>query len=298
MRRAWKVVLALFVVILLLAGGAVAYVSWRSADSLVHPARAHATRTPADAGPSYEAVGFAATDGVRLAGWWIPAEHARGTVVFLHGYGESKAQALAYAPFLHNASYNVLAFDFRAHGESAGDHTTVGADEVRDVEGAWAWMRERGIDRGHVALMGLSMGAATAINAAPALPGLRAVVDDSGFATLDNIASHSITHFTDLPQYPFGPLAVLFASRMVHQDIGENQPVRAVRGVHAPVLVIQGGRDDIAFPDVDGRAVFDAAPKGSQWLLEPAASHVGAHAANAARYEASVLAFLEAAMVG
>src|SRR5581483_5282288 len=145
-------------------------------------------------------------------------------------------------------------------------------DEVKDVDAAWGWLASRGdVPMGHVALLGLSMGAAAAINAAEDLP-VRAVVDDSGFATLENIASHSITHFTHLPKYPFGPLAVFFASR----------------------LVLEGGSDDIALPDADGRAVFDAAPPGSQWLLEPKAYHVGSHGADPAGYEAKVIAFLDA----
>jgi pimeloyl-ACP methyl ester carboxylesterase len=64
--------------------------------------------------------------------------------------------------------------------------------------------------------------------------------------------------------------------------------------LHVPVLVIQGGRDDIAFPDADGEAMLHAAPAGSQWLFEPAASHVGAHAVDPSGYEAKVVAFLDA----
>lgn len=295
MRRLWKVALALAAALLVVSGGAVAYVSWRSAESLLHPARDVPPYTPASVGLAYDRVAFAATDGVPLVGWWMPASQPRGTIIFLHGYGDSKNQSLAYAPFLHDAGFNVLAFDFRAHGESGGDHTTVGEDEVRDVDGAWAWLAAHGGTQ-HVALLGLSMGAATAVNAAGGLPGVRAIVDDSGFATLDNIASHSITHFTHLPKYPFGPLAVFFASRMVHEDIALDQPVKSAREIHAPVLVIQGGQDDIALPDADGRAVLAAAPAGSQWLFEPTAYHVGAHGVDLAGYEAKVIAFLDAAM--
>lgn len=296
MRLLWKLLAGLVAALLVVAGGAVAFVSWRSAESLVHPARVAPSATPADVGLAYERVTFASADGIPLVGWWMPAPHAKGTVIVLHGYGESKNQSLAYAPFLHDAGYDVLAFDFRAHGESGGDHTTVGLDEVRDVQAAWAWLQSRpDVNVNRVALMGFSMGAATALNAATVLPA-RAVVDDSGFATLENIASHSITHFTHLPKYPFGPLAVFFASRMVHEDIALDQPVKSAREIHAPVLVIQGGQDDIALPDADGRAVLAAAPAGSQWLFEPTAYHVGAHGVDLAGYEAKVIAFLDAAM--
>src|SRR5207248_1416848 len=97
-------------------------------------------------------------------------------------------------------SFDVLAFDFRAHGESQGDHTTVGYDEARDVDAAVSFAAQR--DPQNVALLGLSMGGAAGLNAAPDLPAVRAVVTDSAFATLDDIAANSITHFTHLPKYP------------------------------------------------------------------------------------------------
>lgn len=290
MRRWARWLLGVAVAGLVLYSAFVGYVSWRSAESLVHPSRPGATWTPEDVGLAFERVDLQAEDGVRLAAWWMPAEAtSRGAVVFLHGYGDSKNQSLAYAPFLHAAGYDVLAFDFRAHGESDGAFTTVGLDEVRDAQAAIAYAKSRDGDR--VALLGLSMGGATAINAA-ALESVDAVVADSAFATLQNIASNSITHFTDLPKYPYGPVAVFLAARMVHRDIAENQPVRAASALDEPLFVIQGEDDDIAFPDEDGRAIADAA-RADYWLV-PGASHVGAHAIAKDEYERRVVAFLDA----
>ena len=281
--------------LVLLAGAAVAYVSWRSADELVHPERSLPATTPADAGLAYERVTFDSADGIPLVGWWMPAgADAAGTVVFLHGYGDGKHQSLRLAPALHDAGYHVLAFDFRAHGESGGAHTTVGLDETRDVAGALAWLAQQpGADAERVALVGFSMGAAAALNAAASLPEVDALVSDSGFATLENVASNSITHFTGLPKYPFGPLSVLFAGWMVGRDVAENAPARAAASLDVPVLVVQGEADTIAFPEDDGAAIFRAAPAGSLLWLVPGASHVGAVEAEPAEYATRVVAFLD-----
>ncbi|HWH09417.1 MAG TPA: alpha/beta fold hydrolase, partial [Candidatus Thermoplasmatota archaeon] len=128
MRRGLRWLLAALLTLGVLYGAFVGYVSWRSAESLVHPARPASSWTPADAGLAFEPLALTTSDGVALAGWWMPADEARGTVVFLHGYGDSKNQSLAYAPFLLRAGYHVLAFDFRAHGASGGSFTTVGLD--------------------------------------------------------------------------------------------------------------------------------------------------------------------------
>lgn len=297
MHRALRWSLILLLVATLLYGGFVGYVSWKSAESLVHPDRPTFSYVPTDYGLAYESVNFTTSDGLRLSGWWMPAVTAPnasakvGTVIFLHGYGESKNQSLLFATFLHNDSLNVLAFDFRAHGDSQGDHTTVGLDEVRDVQAAFAYVGTRA-DPARVALFGLSMGAATGINAAAQLPQVRAVVSDSSFATLQNIAANSITHFTHLPKYPYGPVAVFFASRIVHEDIDQNAPVRAIATVKVPVLLIQGGQDDIAIAKSDGEALHAADATSEYWFV-PAAAHVKAHTVAHDEYEARVVAFLD-----
>ena len=287
--------LAFALAVLLLCAG-IAYASWRSADELVHPARRPIATTPASVGLAYENVTLRSDAGA-LSAWWIPAESPKGVVVFLHGYGDNKAQAVPLARALYEANYTLLALDLRAHGESDGDFTTVGMDEVRDVEAAIAYARVRDpVSSERLALFGWSMGAATAINAAARAPEVDAVVADSAFATLENIASNSIQHFTDLPKYPFGPLSVVFAGWMVDRDVGDNAPLRALADVRAPVLVIQGAEDTIALPDEDGRALAAAAPAGSElWVVEGAA-HVSAHGVARDEYEGRVTAFLDAVL--
>jgi hypothetical protein len=74
----------------------------------------------------YEEVYFAATDGTKLSGWWIPAKGAERTVLLCHGLGANKLNQLHMARRLHEAGYNVLTFDFRAHGESGGQFSSFG----------------------------------------------------------------------------------------------------------------------------------------------------------------------------
>ena len=297
--RRWVKWAALALALVLLGYAAfVSYVSWRSAESLIHPERERSDETPATFGLAYENVTFPTEDGLSLRGWWMPERGPghNGTVVFLHGYGDSKAQALEVAPFLLNASYDVLAFDFRAHGESDGDATTVGLVEAEDVRAAIRHLQQRpDADADRIALLGFSMGAAAGLNAAVTLPEVDAIVSDSGFATLTNIASNSITHFTGLPKYPYGPLAVLFAGWMVGHDVGDNRPMDAARALHAPVLVIQGADDTITFPDDDGETLRAAsAASGSVYWLVPGAKHVQAVRVAPDEYAERVVAFLGA----
>ena len=66
---------------------------------------------------------------------------------------------------IHDAGYNVLMFNMRAHGTSDGKHVTFGVFEKEDLLGAIDFLRaEKGVE--HVAILGMSMGAGVAMIAA------------------------------------------------------------------------------------------------------------------------------------
>lgn len=271
------------------------YVSWRAAVGLVRPAREVDAAAPSDVGLPFERVDLRATDGTPLAGWWMPARDARGVVLFLHGYGASKAQALEVAPFLHRAGYHVLAYDARAHGESGGDVTTVGLRESADVDVALGWVAGRPEARAlPVAFFGWSMGGVTALHAAAGREGVCAVVIDSTFASLRELTSARIHDLTGLPRWPHGWLSLAFASRIAKADVSENEPLRAAAQVRAPLLVIQGSLDDTVEPG-DGARLAEAAPRAELWLCD-GAPHVGVHALEPEAYEARVLDLLQRGM--
>lgn len=273
--------------------------SYMAADRLVHPPRDLPAATPAHRGVPYEDVSLLTDDGLRLAAWWMPASTGMplGSVVFLHGYGASKAQSLAVAPFLHRAGYHVLAFDFRAHGASEGGHTTFGVDETADVRAAYAWLAQRpDVDSQRVVLFGWSMGAATALLATPGLPDVKAVVADSAFAKLDNVVSNSLASLTGLPAFPFSPLTLGFATFMTRRHVSDAAPAQAADDLARPLLIINGLSDGLVRPDVDAIELHRAAgERGELWLV-PGADHVNARRSHPQEYEHRVLAFLAASL--
>lgn len=279
-------------ILLLLAGSATVLVAYEAADRVIHPERELRRATPASRGLEFERVAFESTDGVPLVGWWMPAtEPTIGTVIFLHGYTASKSQSLSVAPFLVRNGFHVLAFDFRAHGESGGAFTSVGLLEAEDVLAAVAFAKEK--SDAPIALFGWSMGAAAALNAAPHAPDVRAVVADSAFARLTNAISNELPSATGLPRFPFVPLILLFASAMTRHSPGENEPAREAGRLERPLLVIQGERDALAHPDADGGELARAAGSWADLWLVPEAGHVDARRVDPREYERRVVAFLE-----
>src|SRR5262245_61008111 len=72
-------------------------------------------------------------DGLTLTGWIATPPEPRGTVALFHGFRRNRTQTLARIVFLLRAGWRCVAFDHRAHGESAGRTSSFGWFEARDV---------------------------------------------------------------------------------------------------------------------------------------------------------------------
>lgn len=128
---------------------------------LTHRYPQKALSSPTEFGLDFENIELVTSDHLHLRGWWIPTNDSVKTIIFLHGYAGSMDPDLKYAPAIHQAGFNILMFDFRAHGRSEGNLTTIGTLEVSDVRAAIDFALARKSEQ--VGLLGFSMGGRTAL---------------------------------------------------------------------------------------------------------------------------------------
>jgi dipeptidyl aminopeptidase/acylaminoacyl peptidase len=262
-----------------------------------HPPRYPLNVPPSDYGQHFERVSFVTEDGVPLAGWLIGPDHpGKKTpgIIICHGLGANRSDFTDLAVMLARRGYWVLAFDFRAHGESGGSRSSLGHHEQKDVLAALAFLAERpGIDRNRIGIFGFSLGGSTAILTAARTGKFAAVAADSSFTSLRDQAREAITGFYHLPSFPFVNLAVL-GYEMYFQTAVRNIAPEFVIGKIAPVPVfIIAGEGDEMIPVVNGRRLFRAAQEPKELWVIPVGGHGGTIAAAGDEYGRKVGAFFD-----
>jgi pimeloyl-ACP methyl ester carboxylesterase len=126
---------------------------------VLHPSRAP-ERQPADAGLQAQAVTF----GDGLKGWWIPSQTPSDPTVLMLPAGDGNAgDWLFRAKTLHASHVNVLLFDYRGYGASAGQHPEEKTMQV-DAESALSYLTASGrVSAGRLLVFGAGVGASLAV---------------------------------------------------------------------------------------------------------------------------------------
>jgi uncharacterized protein len=194
-----------------------------------------------------------ATDGARLHGWWVRAAPPRaGHVLLCHGNAGNVGDRAAHATLLAAAGLDVLLFDYRGYGRSAGRPNEAGTYRDARVARA-ALLREAGVNPERVFYLGESLGGAVALELALEHPPAGLVLQSAFTSVRDMARLH----------YPIIPRAL----------VPDAYPsLRLIRRLRAPLLVIHGQRDEIV-PVEHGRALYAAAPDPKLLHVFPDAGH-------------------------
>ncbi len=207
----------------------------------IRPPRIVSSLTPKNLQLDYENVWFKTSDGLTLSGWFVPSKTAtKKTLILLHGYPADKGDILPALSFLHK-DYNLFLFDFRYLGESEGKYSTAGAKEVNDLLAAIQILKTKGIEE--VGVWGFSMGGAVALMSIKKAPEIKAVVSESSYASLAQMAPELFK--IPLLRYPIAYLIGLWAKIFLGIDLRNISPVKAVQNTTIPILLIHSSTDAV-----------------------------------------------------
>jgi dipeptidyl aminopeptidase/acylaminoacyl peptidase len=249
--------------------------------------------TPARYGLPYEGVEIMSSDGLKLAGWFVPSQN--GAVIMMqHGYKSTRKELLNEAEMMYRHGYGILLMTVRAHDQSDGEMITFGLNEVNDLEAWYQYLIARDdIDLDKIGILGNSYGGMLAIQYAAQNENIRAVVADCAFSSLNDTVSTSVEYFTDLPAFPFAPLIVFWAERETGfktEDIDATKWIAQLSP--RPVFLMQGGADVVISAD-SGQRLYDAAGEPKELWFDPELGHVKFDTERAEEFERRVSEFFD-----
>lgn len=162
---------------------------------------------PSALGLAHEDVVLPTGRDTTVHGWFLPSAVSDGrTVVICHGNAANISFYHPYYRFLHDAGFHVFLFDYRVYGRSLGE---LSVDALTtDTEAALQHVLARPeVDRGKVAVFGISLGAIVALRAAAEHPELAALVIEnasSPHASVRRAAGWFLTFWAELFVLPGG----------------------------------------------------------------------------------------------
>lgn len=235
--------------------------------------------------------------GYSLTGTFIPNQQTTDkTLIFLHGFSESRLAGLSYLNIYLNAGYNLLLVDSRAHGESGGQSVTWGVYEKHDVDQWVDWLRHR-FPKGTIGMHGISMGAATALLHAGLNEANKRVsfyIADSAYSDLESLLADQMSQRLQLPGNIPPQVLLPYANAVTYLrarfTFGAASPLRVVQQVTTPVLYIHGEADRLV-PASMSQQLYSMTKGQRQIQLFPRADHVSSIYTDRSRYRTVVQGF-------
>lgn len=249
----------------------------------------------------FETVEFPARDdGNTLSAWFIPSTTPSDKVVIVvHGADVCRRNTSVLLPsgMLANNGFNVLTIDLRNHGDSqvVSKRFTAGVTEYKDVLGAFDYLRTQGYAAEHIGLFGVSLGAATSINAFGEEPALAALWADSAFADVPTVLDDQLA-MNKMPL--FFADAVLIVARLNRTDLDVNgvNPLSEIQKLNGrPATIVHGTEDEWVNVNSAYRLHEAAGSSAQLWIID-GTRHVEGMFVYPEEYQSRLVAFFEQAL--
>jgi uncharacterized protein len=229
--------------------------------------------------------------GILIDTWYSKTDSfPKGTVILFHGLTVNKLSVLAEAGEFRYMGYNVLLVDFRAHGNSGGNTTTMGYRESEEVKLAYDQVVQKG--EKNIYLWGSSMGAVV-IARAMAEYSLKpsGVILEMPFASLQAHLKGR-ARVLGFPEQPFGFLVTCWIGLERGFNGFNHQTTAYVKKVNCPALLQWGALDNSVLKGDEEKVYNAIASKEKKWVIYENAGHQSMLKSDPLKWRAEVGGFL------
>lgn len=217
---------------------------------------------------------------------------SKKAVIIISGRTESLLYSYYFAEPYRRAGYSVLVTDLRAHGNSDGKVNSLGFREYSDTI-AWAEFisREFGVEK--IVLHGICIGASNAMMAITSdrCPDCVAgIVTEGMFTTFcESFKNHMIKD--GHPLFPFVQFVMLWTLIVSRADAVHDGPVKRIKKLKKPILMLQSLEDEFSKPDKAG-LLFDLCPSEKKIVYFDHGEHSRIRPADREKFDETIIDFL------
>ncbi len=211
---------------------------------LYFPSHEHIFLSDAHANRAFKEFSVRTEDGLDLTAWYAPATSKPFTFVFFHGNGDRLHTASPIADPYIAAGYGFLLAEYRGYSGLPGNPTEAGlyADARAYIKGLMA----QGVKSENIILFGHSLGTGVAVQMAGEFH-VGGVMLLAPYLSIAEMAQEN---------FPY------FPAKYIALDRYEND--KKLKNIHAPVLIMNGARDQI-IPPSEGRQLYAMANEPRQF---------------------------------
>lgn len=243
----------------------------------------------------YESIEITSYDGIKLFGHYYHKKDGAPVDICFHGWHGTYLQDFCGGSKLcFSLGHNVLLIDERGQGKSGSNTMTFGVKEKYDAVSWCNYIVERFGAAQEINLIGISMGAATVLQAATLElpPNVKHIFADCPYASPVGIILNVAENVMHIPGKLALPLIIAAARIYGHFDVRDktSDVVQNIKNCKIPILIIHGAGDTFV-PEWMSKQVADANPNIKRYTF-PNADHGMSYMLDKERYEKIVKEFL------
>ena len=224
--------------------------------------------------PYMKEIEMTSFDGLKMKGEYFDFGHDKACLI-MAGRAETCKYCYYFADLYQKNNYNIIVVDPRAAGLSEGKYTGAGILEGRDVASWINKVHEQfGIE--HFVIHGICIGSVAAIYVASEHnPYVDAIVLEGPFISFYNVLCQR-TRNLGRPTFPVCLQMGLLFKKIAGINIFGNTPIKAIRKVEVPQLMICGRQDVSSLPKYFDKIneTSGSVRKEMVWFDEGAHSHL------------------------
>jgi uncharacterized protein len=216
-------------------------------------------------------------DGLRISAYEVRVDDPVAVILCLGGiYYPSATAYLGHVRLFREMRFATFFFDMRAHGESDGNIICMGYKEHLDTKAVVEYIKSKqGYKDIPLIIMGLSLGASTAIISAGELPEIDGLISLSAFSSwedifCDKMNAYSPAFFTRLEK----PLVMLSAKIKYRVDSKTISPVNGIKKLGTRPAILMHSREDSEVAFENFKRLIKNAPSHVETFIREGDMHL------------------------